>query len=274
MENQLESQNILNKKQNFFSKYKEKIIKLTIVALVVAAFSIGCFYLFSALGFLDSESKTLSIGGGWIYVIFIALFVLQAICLCVIPGNTTTFVMIAAVIFQNNLFMAFLVCIIGIWISSIALFFIGRFGGRQVLYWLFNKNAVEQKLEWVTRKGATALPAFFLLPLMPNDMICMVCGMSKLRFWQFLMIIIPFRFIEILALLSYPFIVDFFISGRPIQDVLVFINIVVIDIVLIALYYKTLIRIFRKTILRKKYVPVQKTYTVLEEVENYPKNRP
>lgn len=276
MENQIEIQteNIQNKEQSFFSKYKEKIIKLTLVTLVVAGFSIGCFYLFSALGFFDSESATLNITGGWLYVIFVCLFTLQAVCLCVIPGNTTTFVLIAGVIFQDNLYIAFLVCIIGVWMSSIILFYIGRFGGRRVLYWLFNKATVDQKLEWVTRKGATALPAFFLFPFMPNDMVCMVCGMSKLKFWQFLMVIIPFRFVELLLLLSYRFIVDFFVSSRPIQDVIVFINIVVIDLVLIALYYKTLIRIFRKTILRKKYVPVQKTYTVLEEVENYPKNRP
>ena len=117
------------------------------------------------------------------------------------------------------------------------------------------------------------MPAFFLVPFMPNDMLCMICGMSKLKFWQFLIIIIPFRVIEVLMILCYPFLVDFFISGQPIQNILVFINILIIDIVFIALYYKTLIRIFRRTILRKKYVSVERPFTVLEEIKNNNKNK-
>jgi uncharacterized membrane protein YdjX (TVP38/TMEM64 family) len=183
-----------------------------------------------------------------------------------IPGNTTTFITIAWVVF-DDFWLVFVICVLGVWLGGIALFFIGRYGGRRVVYWLFGKEAVEKRLDWVTQKGATALPACFLIPFMPNDMICMVCGMSKLKFWQFLIIIIPFRVIEVLMILSYPYIVDFFVSGRSIQDTLMFINIIILDIVLIALYYRTVIRIFRKTILGKKYVTVEKPYTVEEEVK-------
>jgi len=65
--------------------------------------------------------------------------------------------------------------------------------------------------------------------------------------------------------MSYPYLAKFFIDGRSIPDILIFINIAVIDVFLIAIYYRMLIRIFRKTILRKKFVVVEKPYT--EEVE-------
>ena len=251
--------------QSFFKKHKEKIIKLIIVAIIVAIFSIGCYFLFEKLGFFDSE--TMQSDSHWMYLIFIGLFVLQSLCLCMIPGNTTLFITLGMLIFSHNPAMALLVCIIGVWLGGILLFFVGRFGGRRVLYWLFGKQEVERRLEWITAKGATALPVFFIIPFMPNDMICMVCGMSRLKFWQFLMVIIPFRVVEVLMIVSYPIIIDFFVSGRPIQDVIIFINLMVINAVLIAMYYKTIIRVFRRTILGKKFVEVERKFTVLEEVQ-------
>jgi uncharacterized membrane protein YdjX (TVP38/TMEM64 family) len=244
-----------NKKESFFLKYKSKIFKLAVIIAVVAVFTLGCFFLFKSLGLLDggTASSKLSQGGFWVYLIFIALFVVQAVCLCMVPGNTTTFIGIAWLVFDNFWIVLF-ICVLGVWLSGIALFFVGRFGGRHVIYWLFGKEQVDKKLDWVTQKGSNALPAFFLIPFMPNDMVCMVCGMSRLRFWQFLLIIIPFRLIEVLMILSYPYIIDFFISGRPVQDVLIFVNVILIDIVLVALYYRTIIKIFHRTILRKKAV--------------------
>jgi len=81
------------------------------------------------------------------------------------------------------------------------------------------------------------------------------------------MVIIPFRVVEVLMIVSYPIIIDFFVSGRPIQDVIIFINLMVINAVLIAMYYKTIIRVFRRTILGKKFVEVERKFTVLEEVQ-------
>ena len=234
----------LRSSQNFFVKNKGKILKLLIVLIIVSGFTLGCYFLFDTLGLSDAQN--LNIEGFWIYIIFVCLFVVQAICLCMIPGNTTIFIYLALTLFDFHI--ALLVCVVGVWLGGIALFFIGRFGGRRVLYWLFGKEPVEKNLDWVTRKGVTALPAFFLVPFMPNDMVCMVCGMSKLKFWQFLMIIIPFRVVEVLMILSYTPLFDFFTKDQPPQVILMFINILIIDVVLIAMYYKVLIRIFRKTI--------------------------
>ena len=255
--------------KDFFVTHKAKIIKLSIVILVIAAFTTGCWFLFDWLGLMheDTASVTMKKFGIWIYVMFILLFVIQALCLCMIPGNTLLFITIAGLVF-NNIWIALLLCVIGVWLAGIALFFVGRYGGRKVVYWLFGREQVEKQLDWVTQKGASVMPAFFLVPFMPNDMLCMICGMSKLRFWQFLLIIIPFRVIEVLLILSYPYILGFFVKDRPLQDVLIFINIAIIDLLLIALYYRTMIRIFRKYFLRKKYVMVEKPYTVQEEVRS------
>ena len=256
----------------FFKRNKAKILKFSLVLVLVTGFSSGCFFLFQSLGLLDKErlSETLADKGIWIYVIYIGLFVVQAVCLCVIPGNTTLFIGVGWLLF-DNLWVVLLLSVIGVWLSGIALFWVGRFGGRKVLYWLFGEEAVEKQLGKVTNKGTVLLPALFLVPFMPNDMLCLVCGASKLKFWAFLLIIIPCRIIEVLIILSYPYIGKFFIEGREIQDVIIFINILLVDIVIFILYYRSLIVLFRKTILRKKYVKVEAPYTVEVEVKKQKK---
>jgi len=254
--------------KQFCKDNKVRLIKLSIVLLVVTGFTLGCFFLFQHLGLLNKNSFNAAMAdkGAWIYVIFVLLFIVQAMCLFMIPGNTTLFVSIGYLMF-GNFWVVLLMCIVGVWLSGIILFFIGRFGGRRVIYWMFPKEQVDKKLDWITQKGTTTLPVLFIIPFMPNDMLCMVCGASKLKFWAFLLIIIPCRVIEVFLLLCYPMIVEFFTSGRDVQDIIIFVNILVIDIVLFILYYRALIRLFRKTILRKKYVVVEKPYTVEEEVK-------
>jgi len=255
--------------KQWFIKHKFQIMKFSIVITLVAGFTIGCFFLFDSLGLLNKNelSETMGDKGAWIYVIFVALFLLQAICLCLVPGNTTLFITVGALVFEDNFWIVLLLCVVGVWLSGIALFWIGRFGGRKVLCWLFPKEKLDKYLDMLTRKGSFVLPGLFLIPFMPNDLMCMLCGTSKLKFWQFLLIIIPCRIIEVLIILCYPLLAKFFIENREPQDILIFVNIAVIDLLLLLLYYRTLIRIFKKTILRKKYVRVEKPYMVEEEVK-------
>ncbi|MCL2751650.1 MAG: VTT domain-containing protein [Firmicutes bacterium] len=246
---------------------KARIWKFVTVFCVIAGFTAGCFFLFRSLGLLDKNrlNQTIADKGIWVYVIFICLFILQAVCLFMMPGNIAVFIGVGWLLF-DSFWVALVMCVIGVWLASMLLFCLGRYAGRNVLYWLFNKEKLERSLEWVTQKGTTKLPALFLIPFMPNDLLCVACGASKLTFWAFLLIIIPCRAVETLLMLCYPYVGQFFITGRDIRDVLMFFNLVIVDIVLIVLYYRALVKLFRKTILRKKYVAVEKPYLVEEEV--------
>jgi len=271
---EVERKKLFNKEATklWFATHRFKILKFSIVLTIAAGFTLGCFFLFDALGFFNRETMASNMEeyGFWIYAMFIALFVLQAVCLCLIPGNTTAFITLGFFLFDDHdygFFIVFALSVIGVWIGGIVLFWIGRFGGRKVIYWVFDKEKVDKYLNMLTRRGSFVLPGLFLIPMMPNDLMCMLCGTSKLKFWQFLLVIIPCRVLEVLMILTYPLIGQFFIEGRDIQDVLIFINIMIINVVLIFLYYRAVIKIFNKTVLRKKYVMVEKPYMVEEEVK-------
>ena len=192
---------------------KSKLTKFATILLAVGTFTLAFYLVLRALGLLDPETliETLNGMGNLAYLMFIVLFLIQAMCLFMVPGNTTLFITAAGLLF-DNFWPMFITCVICVWLAGVLLFFLGRYGGRRVAYWAFDKEKVDEKLEWLAGKGSKMLPIFFLIPFMPNDMICMVCGVSKLKFWKFLLIIIPFRTIEVLIILSYPHIISFFLG--------------------------------------------------------------
>jgi len=97
----------------------------------------------------------------------------------------------------------------------------------------------------VGSKGTHVVPWLFLIPLMPTDLVCLVCGASKMRFWQYMLIVCVFRPVEILLLISYNYIVPVLLSFEPIIVILI-VNIVIIDLVLLFIYYKALMKLFKK----------------------------
>ncbi|MCL2621453.1 MAG: VTT domain-containing protein [Firmicutes bacterium] len=224
----------------------QKFWKFVVTVCFLVALSFGILLAFEKLGLTnpDKLAETLSGLGFWLYVIYIGLYLVQSILLCFVPGNTTLFVTIGFFLF-GDFWTALIVCSIAIMLSSCLLYFVGRYGGRNLMYWLFGKEAVEQKLQWIGEKGIKAVPWFFLIPMMPTDLICLICGASKMRFWQFMLIVCVFRPVEVTLLISYSYIVPYILSYEPLIIILV-INIVIIDIVLLFLYYKAIMKVFQK----------------------------
>ena len=67
-----------------------------------------------------------------------------------------------------------------------------------------------------------------------------------MRFWQFMMIVVVFRPVEVLMLLSYNYLVPLVLENATVFEIILIINVAIIDLVLLFLYYKTIIRLFKK----------------------------
>ena len=87
----------------------------------------------------------------------------------------------------------------------------------------------------------------FLFPIFPDDALCMVAGMTKMKFWYFAIIVAIFRTIGIASIC---FLGSGFINWAALSiiDWFVLINVCVFDIVLIFKYQHKI----EKFILRKK----------------------
>ena len=183
---------------------KSRIWRFVTVGVILIGFTAACYFIFKALGLLDRDELGNIIGEGfWSYVVYIGLFVIQAICLSPIPGNTTLFIGVGWILFGQKFWLTFILGVPGVIISSLIMYFLGKTGGQKVMYWLFEKEKLDKWFDKFMKTGSKIIPFLFLFPFMPNDMICLICGMSKMKFGRFAVIIAIFRTFEVFLLLCY-----------------------------------------------------------------------
>jgi len=228
---------------------KTMIIKVLITIGIIAGFTIGFFFLLRGLGLTDPVTFQERVGelGFTLMVIFFFLYIAQAMFLSFMPGNTTIFItLIAVTLFGPNFWNIFAISVVSVLAASVFIYLLGRYGGRKLIFWLFGKEKIERRLDWFSQKGANVVPWLFLVPFMPTDLLCLICGASKMRFFQFLLIIIIFRPVEIIILIFYNTIVQVWLALDPLDQFYV-LNLIIINIFLLVAYHKKIILAFNQT---------------------------
>jgi len=75
-----------------------------------------------------------------------------------------------------------------------------------------------------------------------------------MRFWQFLLIVVVFRPIEVTLLLLYPVIIGSdFVQDMEVWQRILVVNVLIINAVLLVLYHAQLIKLFNRTFNRRRY---------------------
>ena len=263
------------KKKNAITR-KKRILRGLMVLGVVLVMTGGMFSIFF-FGFgmnpFSSEAPDLGVEGVVALVfIFVAIYILQALTLNLIPGTTTFFItVLAASLFSvfvandagdleivwRNLVMTYVVSIVAVLFASIALYCVGKFGGRRLLYWLFDKEAIEKYLDWFSRNGSKGVPWLFLIPFFPTDLLCLVCGAAKMKFWQFILIVIVFRPIEVALLILWRLIGQTIIDNASVIEMILFVNMMILNVAFLVIYHRALLNIFNRVFNRRRYLKDQ-----------------
>ncbi|MCL2587301.1 MAG: VTT domain-containing protein [Firmicutes bacterium] len=247
---------------------RSKIKKFIFVIFMLGAVSTGAYFSFYALGFDIFGGTAPDIGGNVaaIITIFLVLYLVQSITLNIIPGTTTFFITVLAVSMFSELGvpLTFLISITAVLMSSVPLYFVGRFGGRKLMFWLFGREAVEKKLDWIARNGAKGVPWLFLIPFMTTDLLCVICGASKMNFWHFLLIVIVFRPIEVAMLV---FLYPFILGELPSDPLILFllINLLIVNFFLLVIYHRAILKIINRTFQFRKLEDLAATQVAIME---------
>jgi len=187
------------------------LVRLLIPLAMVAVISIVFYFIFKSLGLLSPEGVRDFIESGnghYVYILYLSLFVIQACCLSMIPGSTALFCAVGLLIFGTDQFWTVVILnVIGAWSASQALFFLGRYGGRGLIKVLFGENAFDKQLNILAEKGTRILPVWFLLLILPDDLMSLACGASKIRYRTFTILHTVFRSIGITLLTAVYFFV-------------------------------------------------------------------
>lgn len=184
----------MSKILGFIKKKKKNILKITILILVLVLVSLAFYFLFKSLGITEPEvlRKIILDAKGYGVVVFILLQVASTIFLSFVPFLSMSFILVGVGLWGPT-FKTFAICFSGVIISSLIMDLLGRFGGSKVVTRLIGKKDYEEASDLVKDKGMVYVPFMYLLPLFPDDAICMVCGASKMNFWLHFLFIVLFR---------------------------------------------------------------------------------
>lgn len=152
----------------------------------------------------------------WVYPVFILIQILITISLCFVPATSATMIGVAVALFGAN-WKTFLVCYVGVILSSFGMDFVGRIGGEKVVKKILGDDEYNEAMQLIREKSYTYLPLMYLLPLFPDDALCFCAGVCKINLFYHYLIILLCRGIGIativfgIALIPYQ-------SWLPIQD--------------------------------------------------------
>ncbi len=167
-------------------KYR-KIIGLFITALILAlivyfVYKIG----FSTLSNQEALTEYIRQYGIYAPLVFFAIQFLQVI-LAPIPGNITG--LVGGAVF--GIWWGFALNAIAVFLGSLLMFWLGRKYGKKITHHFIGKEQLEKyesKLSGKTGKGV--LFGLFLVPFAPDDVLCLIAGLTNIGFRTFILILL------------------------------------------------------------------------------------
>lgn len=167
----------------------KKWMPLVWLVLIIGAL-VGLYFHLDALGYMEMFKSIEALQayvegwGVWAPVVFILLQIAQVIC-APIPGNVTT--LAGGAMF--GFLPAFLYSTLAIFLGSLVAFGLGRWFGRPIIDKLAPKDVVDKYLGVLAQKQKLTLGLLFLLPFFPDDVLCLLAGLTGYT-WPFFMVLV------------------------------------------------------------------------------------
>ena len=164
---------------------QNKYLRLFLTFLILISILIIGYVIIKTTGVwekINSIEKLKAIvesGGVFSFVVFVFLQILQTTILQ-IPA---IFVTIAGTLVFGR-WTAFILSFIAVMIGSIIMFWVGRKAGRKFLNWLAGKDAADR---WVDRMSHGKYLFFLMMifPMFPDDILCVIAGLTNMSFNYF-----------------------------------------------------------------------------------------
>ena len=202
-------------------------IKISLTAVLFITLTVALYF----VGFQGDWIKPIVEKAGFFgYILFVLINIVVTTLMTFVPGMTFTFTLLATQLF--GALNGFLVSAVACFLSSMVKFFIGDKLGEPFVDWLIGKDARIKAQDLVSGRATVLVPVMLAFPFFPDDAICMVAGMTKMKYWYFAIVAAICRTIGV-GVTSFlgGNILDY--STFSILDWFLFINIILIDVVLI-----------------------------------------
>ena len=217
------------------NKYK-KIKKMMLFLSLFINIFILCYSILYKLELLEyfnsvTKLKNLILSFGTIgIVIFIILSIGQVVML---PIPSIVLIICGNLIYGPMLTTLF--CSIGVIIGSLIAFLLGKVFGLKLVRSILSDTIILKYNQIMNNNGKLLLSLAFILPLFPDDVLCLLAGISNLKLKDFMIIVSTLRPVSMLFMC-------YFSGGKIIPfsgwGIYVWILIIIIIFVLIILYLR------------------------------------
>lgn len=182
----------------FFIFKKDALAKTALVLLgcvTVVLVTVIILNYAAGLNDLDGNEKKIQAlisiiegAGGWSMAVYVLVQILQVVILplpalvCYLPGTVIWGPLIAT-----------LLASLGVLIGAVICYFLGRLFGRRVVEWIAGKEACAKYADYLGKRGKVLFVMMQILPFFPDDILCLVAGLTKMNFPFFLVTMILVR---------------------------------------------------------------------------------
>ena len=150
---------------------------------------------------LEQLQHLIRSSGGWAYLVYIILQFLNVVLLP-LPG----FLFMLAALSIFGVWPTFWVTLLVTWAGSLVCFWFGRTYGNKAVVWCVGAETAERYQKLLGTKGNLLFLIMQILPFFPDDMLCMIAGLTQMKYRFFLLVML-------IAKPIYIAIVCFFGSG-------------------------------------------------------------
>lgn len=210
----------------------KKWLKIISVIVVFAVISAILFVVLKALNItsISTLKSLITKSGKYSYVIYTLISICVLVFFCFVPLINTSLIVLGIALFGSKI--AFVTNIVAVFFSTSILFLIGDKLGEGFAKKLVGEKSLNDAQNMIDHKSKFWLPILFLVPSLPDEALCLVAGMTKMKYWYLITVSMIYHTIEIGL---FCFIGSGLInwSALSIIDWFVLINIVIIDFFLL-----------------------------------------
>ncbi len=168
------------------SAVHESVYKFFVLASVFAAFFLVCYVLLDASGWLhtfkDMDALLSFVRGTkhWGILVYIGIVIFQVIFL---PIPSAIVAVLGTVLYGPT--YAFIFMTIGTLAGSIITFLLGKIFGRKLAVWVIGEEKTDKFATLLNEKGKFLFIIMMLFPFFPDDIICLIAGITTMSFRYF-----------------------------------------------------------------------------------------
>jgi uncharacterized membrane protein YdjX (TVP38/TMEM64 family) len=156
---------------------------VTVLLFLVGYIVLRRYGILDDLSDIELLKRIIVAGGPWGKLVFMLLTFLQTV---ILPIPSIVVSVVGTALYGPT--QAFIYCTLGVMLGSVVSFYAGRLFGARLVGWICGAEKTQKYRELLNTKGRFAFILMMVFPFFPDDVLCMVAGLTTMRFRYFFVV--------------------------------------------------------------------------------------